>query len=197
MLHSDGMRLPAISFLIAALLVAPAAGEDAKPKPPRPGTSVEMPFLIAPMSKDGKLLGYAYISSKLVCTSGSATVAAREKLAFIQDANVRDVNGRAIAVPDDPMKVDENGLALRLADNARRIVGAAKIVRVELVQVQFAPLHPSESTLNMVSSQEKAQALAQAAAATDTSGATAKPGSTAPAQPAAAATSKPASGSSH
>jgi len=188
------MRLPAISFLIAALIAVPATADGAKPAPP--GTSVEMPFLIAPMSNGGKLLGYAYISSKLVCSSGSATVAAREKLAFIQDANVRDVNAHAVAVADDPMKVDEGALALRLADNARRIVGGAMIVRVDLVEVQFAPLHPSESTLNMLSPQDKADALAAA----DMAGATAKPGSTAtPQRPAAspAATSKPASGQAH
>jgi len=56
-----------------------------------------MPFLIAPMSKDGKLLGYAYISSKLVASSPGATIAVREKLAFIQDAFVRDVNAKPSA----------------------------------------------------------------------------------------------------
>jgi len=187
------MRLPILTLVLAACLAAPVFAEGAKSKP-APGTSVEMPFLIAPMSKDGKLLGYAYISSKLVCASQNAAITVREKLAFIQDANVRDVYAVSVSRSDDPMKVDNDALSQRLADNARRIVGAGKVVRVEFGQVQFAPLHPSESTLNMMTSQEKAAALAKTAAdgnATTT---------TAPGQvpaPAAAATSKPASGPTH
>ena len=79
-------------LLAAALVLAvtPAfAGEKAASEP---GTHVEMPFLIAPMSADGKLLGYAYISSKLATATPQASVEVRDKLAFIQDAFVRDVN---------------------------------------------------------------------------------------------------------
>jgi len=162
------MRHQVVTLLFAALVVCPALAEGGKPaKPAEPGTSVEMPFLIAPMSKDGKLLGYAYISHKVVCSSGSATVAVREKLAFIQDADVRDVNARPVGRSDDPMKVDDAALGLRLMENARSVVGANKIVGVVFMQIQFAPLHPSQSTLNMVSSEEKADALTRAAAASD------------------------------
>ena len=182
-------------LLVVALIAAPAYGEGAKPAKAQPGTAVEMPFLIAPMSKDGKLLGYAYISSRLICSSTSATVLVREKLAFIQDANVRDVNARSVARADDPMKVDDEALSLRLADNARRFVGAGKVVRMVFTQIQFAPLHPSQSTLGMVSPADQAGVMAQAAA-------TANQAATASAQPQAqaadaatsakpAATSKP------
>jgi hypothetical protein len=186
------MRLHPLSFVLLAVLACPSLAEGAKPAKPPPGTSVEMPFLIAPMSKDGKLLGYAYISSKLVCSSGSASIAVREKLAFIQDANVRDVNARPVARGDDPMKVDDEALSLRLADIARRIVGGNKVVRMTLTQVQFAPLHPSESTLNMLTPQEKADAISQAMAAKENPVATGQVPNPA-ATP--AATSKPASGS--
>ena len=53
---------------------------------------LEMPFLIAPLNQDGKLVGYAYISSKIVAASLSAAVSVREKTPFLQDAFVRDVN---------------------------------------------------------------------------------------------------------
>ena len=189
------MRIRLLQFLVAVFLVSPVFGEETKaPSKPEPGTSVEMPFLIAPMSKDGKLLGYAYISSKLICTSGPATVAVREKLAFIQDANVRDVNAHPVARAEDPMKVDDEALSLRLVEIARRIVGASKVVRMEFTQIQFAPLHPSDSTLGMVSSQEKAAALAQTAITRENAASTA-PATTAAASP--AATPKPPAGQSH
>lgn len=186
------MRRTAVT-LVAGLVVIlglalPAIAEGAKPagKAPEPGTSVEMPFLIAPMSKDGKLLGYAYISSRLLCTSPSATVATREKLAFIQDANVRDVNTRSVATDDDPTKVDDVALNFRLTENARRIVGPNKVVRMIFTQIQFAPLHPSQSTIGMTASKETVDPLARAQAAQENQG------STAQAQVPSATTAKPA-----
>ncbi len=137
--------IPFLLFVLAALgQPAQAAGAKAGPL----GTNVEMPFLIAPMSKDGKLLGYAYISSKLVASSPGATIAVREKLAFIQDAFVRDVNAKPISKADDPRAVDTELLNARLVAVARRIAGSDKVVRMVFIAVQFAPLHPSESTVD-------------------------------------------------
>ncbi len=129
---------------LAVLAMSALAAEPAKR--PEPGTTVEMPFLIAPMSQDGKLLGYAYISSKLVCSSPSACIDVREKLAFIQDANVRDVNAHGIALASDPTAVDRDVLSARLTANAKRIVGDSKVVSMVFIDVKYAPLHPSEST---------------------------------------------------
>jgi hypothetical protein len=185
------MRIRLTLFLLSICLASPALGAGAKPEP---GTGVEMPYLIAPMSSDGKLLGYAYISSRLICSSPSATVAVREKLAFIQDANVRDVNARPVSRADDPMKVDDEALSIRLADNARRIVGAGKVVRMVFTQVQFAPLHPPESTAGMLASPEKAGAGANGAAPGQ------EPSASAPAKPqapGAAATLKPPANPAH
>jgi hypothetical protein len=133
------------------LLVTVAMGQPAQAagvKEGAPGTNVEMPFLIAPMSKDGKLLGYAYISSKMVTSSPGAAIAVRNKLAFIQDAYVRDVNAQPIAKADDPRAVDETLLNARLVAAARRIVGSDKVVSMVFIAVQFAPLHPGETTPN-------------------------------------------------
>jgi hypothetical protein len=142
------MRRIFVSLLLLVLAVsgqpAPAAGAKAG----APGTNVEMPFLIAPMSKDGKLLGYAYISSKMVTSSPSASIAVREKLAFIQDAFVRDVNAEPISKADDPRAVDTALLNTRLVAAARRIVGSDKVVSMVFIVVQFAPLHPGETTPN-------------------------------------------------
>lgn len=138
-------RVPAL-LLLLALAVQPVAAAGVKEGPP--GTNVEMPYLIAPMSKDGKLLGYAYISSKMVTSSASAAIDVREKLAYIQDAFVRDMNGEPIGKADDPTAVDRDVLNDRLVAAARRIVGSVKVVGMVFIAVQYAPLHPGDTTLS-------------------------------------------------
>lgn len=140
------MRMLAALLLLVPL---PAFAQEApkKAKPEEPGTHVEMPFLIAPMSdEDGKLLGYTYISSKLTTSSPAASVEVREKLAFIQDAFVRNVNAAPISAADDPAKVDTKLLADRLVADARHIVGKTKVVTIAFKQLQFSPLHPKAQT---------------------------------------------------
>ena len=133
-------------ILAAALLIAAPA--FAAEKAGDPGTNVEMPFLIAPMTKDDRLLGYTYISSKLVASSQSAALEIRDKIAFIQDAFVRDVNAAPVSLAADPTAVDAKALAARLVADARKVVGASKVVRIIFGDgdkdpgMQFSPLHP-------------------------------------------------------
>lgn len=136
-------------ILVAAICLAATAwaGDAAKKdKKPEPGTSVEMPFLIIPMSDDSNLLGYAYVSSKLVCSSPSACITVREKLAFIQDGFVRDVNSKPLNVAGDPREIDRDLLNARLTAVAKRIVGADKVQNMVFLEIKFAPLHPGDST---------------------------------------------------
>jgi len=147
------MRCLLAAFL--SLLLGATAVAAEPDKRPEPGTTVEMPFLVAPVSQNGKLLGYVYISSKLICSNQSACIDVREKLAFIQDANVRDVNAQPVGLPNDPTNVDIDRLNARLTANAKRIVGDSKVVKMDFGKVRetikYAPLHPSESTAGLVS----------------------------------------------
>ncbi|MGN6517691.1 MAG: hypothetical protein ACTHLR_17835 [Rhizomicrobium sp.] len=101
-----------------------------------------MPYLIAPLSVGGTLQGYAYISSKIVGASPAAAIEIREKVPFIQDAFVRDVNASAVGKPDDPMTVDNAVLAARLLALAKKVMGPGKVVDLKLMQVQVSPLQP-------------------------------------------------------
>jgi len=124
-----------------------AAGEaESDGKKQELGPNVEMPFLIAPMSLDGKLQGYAYISSKMVCSSADAAIFVRQKLGFIQDAFVREVNAKPIALSTDPKVVDKVQLNARLTAAARRIVGNNRVLSMLFVDIKFNPLRPSQST---------------------------------------------------
>jgi hypothetical protein len=193
------MQRGLLPLLILSFLAGPACAEGAaKAKKPPVGTTAEMPLLMAPMSHDGRLLGYAFITSKLVCASSEACVAVRQKLAFIQDANVRDVNAQPIALASDPTAVDRELLNARLTANAKRIVGDNKVRNMVFLMVQYTPLHPSESTTGGMGSQD--QTAANGAATGPSTAAPLPNGAPVPvagtATP-AAATSKPPANPAH
>lgn len=181
--------LAAVLTLVVLTVPGFAAAPDQRPEP---GSTVEMPFLVAPMSQDGKLLGYAYISSKLICASPSACIDVREKLAFIQDANVRDVNAHSIAQANDPTAVDRDLLNARLTANAKRLVGDNKVVNMVFGDIKYAPLHPSESTAGLMSTSPDQAAPGMAAATAQAAG-----GTPSAQGQVAAATSKPPAKEAH
>lgn len=135
---------------LAGLLSLPAyaqeGGHGAAPSanPPGknvPGTSVEMPPIIAPMQDGGgQLSGYAYISSTLIAKSPDVAVAIRSKTPFIQDAFVRNVNANGIGLGADPAKVDRPAVETRFLAEARKIAGAKAVVSVSITQVQMSAL---------------------------------------------------------
>jgi hypothetical protein len=133
------MRI-ALIVLLAALAAAPATAGEAKA--PEPGTSVEMPYLIAPVIVDEKLVAYAYVSSKIVASSPQTAIEIRLKTPFIQDAFVRDVNATPIGKASDPATVDTAALVVRLLADARRITGASNVADLKLIQVQITPTRP-------------------------------------------------------
>jgi hypothetical protein len=115
-------------------------GEHGKKEP---GTGVDMPFLIAPLNDgEGKLVGYAYVSARIQATSMAAVADVREKIPFIQDAFVRDVNGKPINTPEAPEEVSKPALIARLIAIAKRIVGPGKIASYTITQLQIASAKP-------------------------------------------------------
>jgi hypothetical protein len=136
------IRIPAILSMCLLLGTADVWAATAPPATHVPGTSVEMPYLIAPVTEDGKLVSYAYISSRIIATSPSAAIDVRNETPFIQDAYVRDVNASSISDASDPPVVDRAALIKRLLAAAQRIVGASKVAQVEIIQIQFSQLRP-------------------------------------------------------
>jgi hypothetical protein len=132
--------------LIAVPALAAEKADDAQIKGGPPGTNVEMPYLMAPMNDgDGKLAAYAYISTRLTAGSPAAALQVRDKLAFIQDAFVRDVNSASVAATGDLTGVDIAAVESRLTADARRIIGTPNVKMVTVCTVQVAPLHAREA----------------------------------------------------
>ena len=157
------MRNMAILALVAALALPAIAAEEGghhaaksegghesnkegDPKKGKPGTNVDMPYLMAPMTDaDGKLSGYAYLSTRLTATSEGMVTQVREKLPFIQDAMVRDVNSTGITTADDLEKVDVPAVEKRLLADAAKVMGAGKVKVITVCSVNIAPLHPVQT----------------------------------------------------
>jgi hypothetical protein len=119
-------------------------GETAKGG--KPGTNVDMPFLMAPLTNaDGKLTGYAYISSRLTAATDGGGTAVREKLPFIQDLMVRDVNMTAVTTHDDPEKVDVAATEKRMLAAAVKVMGPGKVKLITICTVNISPLKPVQT----------------------------------------------------
>jgi hypothetical protein len=69
----------------------------------------------------------------------------REKLAFIQDVMVRDVNNAGITTADDLEKVDVPAVEKRLLADAVKVMGAGKVKVITVCSVNIAPLHPVQT----------------------------------------------------
>ncbi|HKU63505.1 MAG TPA: hypothetical protein VJQ06_00470 [Rhizomicrobium sp.] len=111
-----------------------------------PGTNVDMPYLMAPLiDADGKLTGYAYISSRLTASSEGGGTDVRAKLPFIQDIMVRDVNAISVTTPDDPEKVDIAATEKRLLSAAAKVMGPGKVKLITICTVNVSPLHPIQT----------------------------------------------------
>jgi hypothetical protein len=131
-------------FFLGWLLALPAFGAGAGVlKEPAPGTAVEMPYLITPVVSDERLLGYAYVSSTIIAASPSAAIDVRDRTPFIQDTYVRDVNAEPLTSADEPSAADADALAARLLADAKREVGASKVIGVRIIQIQMSARNPN------------------------------------------------------
>jgi hypothetical protein len=140
-------RFLTLLLLFTAPFTASLAQEAGVVKGGQPGTNVDMPYLMAPLtSSEGKLIGYAYISSRLTAVSEAiARDEIRAKLPFIQDVFVRDVNGRGVAATGDPEQVDLTSLEARLLSDAVKVMGSGKVKVITICTVEIAEMHADKT----------------------------------------------------
>jgi len=134
------MRRVITRMLAASVVSVSAIGA---PQKPEPGTSVEMPYLIAPLAIGDSLVAYAYVSTKILSSSQATAIDVRDKIPFIQDAFVRDVNAAQIGRGDNPPTIDSAMLTARLFADVKKVMGPGKVAGLEIIQVQVTPLRPN------------------------------------------------------
>jgi hypothetical protein len=140
----DGAMRPILSLVLLLLvLVGPPAA--AKPKDSH---AVNMPILIAPMTKAGRLIGYAYLNPVLMASSDAAALTIRDRTPFLQDAFLRDVNAASIQQQGSQNTIDIKALQGRFLADARRVVGASNVTAVRFSQIQIAWIVPGVGVTN-------------------------------------------------
>lgn len=135
------VRFAALAFALAlgsasGALAADAIGKDAGP------VDVELPPIIAPMTTNGRLEGYAYITIALAPTDRGKVLAIREKLPFLQDAFLRELNKGTILKADDPKSVDTDAIRPRLIGRMNQILPLGTVAALKFEQVVVAPTIP-------------------------------------------------------
>ena len=132
---------PAIAF--AAALIMPLTGamaaEPAKDEGP---TDVEMPPILAPIVVDNRLDSYAYITIKLTPSTRDKVFTIREKVPFLRDGFLREVNKTGITKADDPKAVDTKALKARLMARLNQILPAGTVGDLKFDEIVLTPIEP-------------------------------------------------------
>jgi hypothetical protein len=118
---------------------ARAAEEGAAPQGP---VDVELPPILAPMVVGTRLESYAYITVALVPSGPDKVLGIREKVPFLRDAFLRELNKTSIVKADDPKAVDDAAVKTRLTERAKQILPAGTISELKLQQVVITPVQP-------------------------------------------------------
>lgn len=123
------------------LLLLPVAGakaaEDAKDGGP---TDVEMPPLLAPVVVENRLETYAYITVQLTPATRDKVFLIREKVPFLQDGFVREVNKAPIGKASDPKTVDQEALKKRLLARLNQILPKDTVSDLKFEQIVMSPV---------------------------------------------------------
>jgi len=123
------------------LLLLPVTGanaaEDAKDDGP---TDVEMPPLLAPVVVENRLESYAYITVQLTPATRDKVFLIREKVPFLQDGFMREVNKAPIGKASDPKTVDQEALKKRLLARLNQILPKDTVSDLKFEQIVMSPV---------------------------------------------------------
>jgi hypothetical protein len=133
-------KAPIALLLLAMAAVPAAAAEEAKPADGP--VSVELPQILAPMVVQGRLRGYAYLTIALTPAARDKVLLLREKVPFIQDAILREVNKGSIAKADDPGAVDIEATKARILARLGKVLPAGTVSDLAFEKVVMAPVQP-------------------------------------------------------
>lgn len=143
------MSKPAKTLATLALvlgLVLPLQGalaaEAAKDPKDQGTTDVEVPPILAPMVVDNRLESYAYITVALTPVSRERQLLIREKMPFLRDGFLREVNKASIAAAADPKMVDQPALKKRLMVRVNQILPAGTVSDLKFPEIVLTAIQP-------------------------------------------------------
>jgi hypothetical protein len=103
-------------------------------------SDVEMPPLLAPLIVDNRLESYAYITIQLTPFTRDKVFLIREKVPFLQDGFLREVNKAPIGKATDLRAVDEPALKKRLLARANQILPKNTVSDLKFDRIVLTPI---------------------------------------------------------
>jgi hypothetical protein len=136
-----GNRAGVLALMWVALgapqaLAAAAVGDTSNLGP----VDVTLPTILAPMVVDSRTENYAYITIVLKPAGPAGILMIREKVPFLQDVFVRELNGATIIKADDPKSVDETALKARLVARMNQVLPAGTVAELKFQPIVVAPV---------------------------------------------------------
>jgi flagellar basal body-associated protein FliL len=89
-----------------------------------------------------RLESYAYITIALAPAARDKVFAIRDKVPFLRDAILREVNKASIVKSDDPNTVDAAALKARLMVQINRILPPGTVADLKFEQIVLTPVQP-------------------------------------------------------
>ena len=137
----------ALGLALALTLILPPPGAlaaEAPPKDPKDQgtTDVELPPILAPMVVDNRLESYAYITVALTPMSRERQLLIREKMPFLRDGFLREVNKASIAAASDPKMVDQSALKKRLMARVSQILPPGTVSDLKFPEIVLTAIQP-------------------------------------------------------
>ena len=103
---------------------------------------IPMPRILAPLIVQNRLEGYAYITIVLAPSNRDKVGPIREKVPFLQDAFLRELNKTPIVKAEDPKVVDAEAVKARLIGRMNQILPKGTVTDLKLQQVELVPFAP-------------------------------------------------------
>ena len=103
---------------------------------------VELPAIFAPMIVEQRLESYAYITVLLTPAAADKTLVIREKMPFLRDAFLRELNKGTIIKADDPKTIDAAAVKARLLVRLNQILAPGTVSELKLEPIQYSAIQP-------------------------------------------------------
>jgi len=135
-----GKRAGVLALACVVLGAAQAFGAAAVDTNNLGPVDVTLPTILAPMIVDSRTETYAYVTIALKPATPAGVLTIREKVPFLQDAFLRELNGPSIVRADDPKSVDETALKARLLGRVNQILPAGTVAELKFEPIVVAPV---------------------------------------------------------
>lgn len=136
-------RNPVARALIAAALTLACAPYAWAAESAEAGiVDVALPALLAPMIVGPRLESYAYITIVLAPAARDKVFLIREKVPFLRDVFLRELNKGTIVKAADIKSVDTDAVITRLTTRMNQVLPAGTVGELKLEQVVIVSVQP-------------------------------------------------------